>query len=506
MGISFKNVEVVKTKENFHYVMWDVASDNATAPPGPFPPEDDPSQYYFVIYWSNDPASGYHSIKDSDGNDIHIDGASGPMEYSVKHYRKHFNFNNKYYYCVVAYHKTIPSLATKSKPVYQGQFSDGVHIQIKFAEDTLYTMYYGEPCLIVKRKPFGEPCPNCWSEARQQRTKSNCSVCQNTGKVYGYYQPIEMQVSFDSDPVKSDVQKDYENVIDTKRGRISNYPMVKPRDLIINLDDNKRYTITHIETTKLPLRATFDKTEIDGKEVTLSKQNYVVSQMLTMQEINADDQEYFMNYCNIPEETDDYSLPRFQTHEPATGEAPITVDEDQVIRLNYSDDFDIDENGQLVLKNPLDNTGILEIDYLLNTGTNDSVVIPNITQNLIPGAEIVSYVRKIKLSIDKAGNVDGNFPAVARVASYTPNTTTNNYNGSSAMLAPGIGDTLVLKNFLEKAAFQGVKYYVYKDVEIDDSEIINIDPNKAVLLEIIPNGSWTFDVIRATVQIEMKVA
>ena len=495
MGISFKNVEVVKTKENFHYVMWDVASDNASAPPGPYPPEDDPEQYYFVIYWSNDPASGFHSIKNDDGTDVQIDGANGPMEYSIRHYRKHYNFNNKYYYCIVAYHKTITSQAVKSNVVYQGQFSDGVHIQIKFAEDTLYSMYYGEPCLIIKRKPYGEPCPNCWSEARQQRTKSNCSVCQNTGKIYGYYQPIEMQISFDSDPVKSDVQKDYENVLDTKRGRISNYPMVKPRDIIINLDDNKRYVITHIETTKLPLRATFNTSKPDGEEITLSKQNYVVSQLLTMQEINADDQEYFMNYCNIPTECDDYSLPRFQTHEPATGEAPISVDENQVVSLNYSDDFDVNENGELVLKNPLDKVGMLDIDYLYTSGTNSAISIPNIIQNLIPGGNITSTVRRVVISIDKVGNVDDENPAIIRVSSYL----------SNSSYQPGMGDTLVLKNFIAKDEFSGIKYYINKDLYIDDTELIAINPNKSIYVDVIPNGSWTFDVVRVSVKIEMKV-
>jgi len=495
--LEFKRIEVLKTCDNFHYIVWEVQSDDASINQDPtFPPDphDDPNQYYYVVYWSNDSDSGFHSIKDDDGNDVHIDGADGPLEFSIKHYRKHYNFNNKYYYVVVGYHKTEPQVAFKSKAVYFGMFADGMQIEMKYVEDTLYEMYYGEPALIIKRKPFGEPCPNCWSKERQQRTKSNCPVCQNTGKVYGYYQPIQVQMSFDSDPVKSDVQKNYEVVTDVKRGRISNYPLVRPRDLIINLDDNKRYVINHIETTKLPHRAVMDR-----DEVKLSKQNYVVSQLLTLQEIPADDQEYFMNYLNIPEECDDYSLPRFQTHPPASGNAPISVDDKQVVSLNYSDDFDVNEDGELVLKNPFLKTGMLDIDYLYTSGTNKTIEIPNIIQNIIPGANIISAIRRIKISIDKVGNVDSEYPATIRVAAYSA------YTGSSSY-QPGMGDTLVLNDFITKDEFSGIKYYVNKDIYIDDTELVTIDPNKSIYVDIIPNGSWTFDIIRVSVKIEMKVA
>jgi hypothetical protein len=93
-----------------------------------------------------------------------------------------------------------------------------------------------------------------------------------------------------------------------------------------------------------------------------------------------------------------------------------------------------------------------------------------------------------------------------RVASYSPNTTLNSFNGNDKAYLPGFGDTLVLKDFLEKDAFQGVKYYVYKDLYVTDDDLITIDPNKALYVEILPNDSWAFEVVRVTVYIEMKVA
>jgi hypothetical protein len=100
-------------------------------------------------------------------------------------------------------------------------------------------------------------------------------------------------MAYDSDPKKSDSQKEWENTFDTKRARISNYPLVRPKDLIVNLDDNKRYVIMHVETTKLP--------KISENVSVLSKQNYIVSQLLTLEELNTDDNEYSIDIDNIPE-------------------------------------------------------------------------------------------------------------------------------------------------------------------------------------------------------------
>ena len=171
-----------------------------------------------------------------------------------------------------------------SDPVYLGRHADGRLMVIKQAENLLYRRFYGEPSYLVKKKSTGVRCTSCWSASRQQRTKTHCSVCDGSGFVDGYYCAVEIQIAFDSEDLKSDSQRSFEDVYDSKRARMSNYPMVRPKDLIINKDDYKRYVVKHVETTKLPLHST--------TAVKLSKQNYVVSQLLTLQELNPDDNEY----------------------------------------------------------------------------------------------------------------------------------------------------------------------------------------------------------------------
>lgn len=274
--VEFTELEVLKTERNYHYIEWEVEMD---------PPEtvDD---YKFRIYYSLAPECGYEPVLDSEGNIVEIDGAVGPLSWTHDTI-KQYDFNKVYYYKIYAILKIEPSRNFWSDEAYIGDYADGHHLVMHQAENILYDMFYGEPVYIVKKKPTGVRCTNCWSSDRQQRILTHCDVCNGSGFIDGYYCAISTQMAFDSEDRKSDSQRNFEDVYDSKRARISNYPMVRPKDLVINRDLNQRYVILHVETTKLPRHAT--------SGIVYSKQNYVVSQLLTLQELNPDDNEYNLN-------------------------------------------------------------------------------------------------------------------------------------------------------------------------------------------------------------------
>jgi hypothetical protein len=242
--------------------------------------------FEFKIYWSFDPVSDFEPILDENDDIVVIDGAVGPLSYT--HDLKQYDFNKDRYYKILVIEKADPIHQLFSETVWVGMFTDGEHEVMKYNEGLLYDYYYGEPCRILKRKSAGARCTECWSFTRRQRTKTHCDTCNGTGFIDGFYDPIDTQMAFDSDPRKSDSQKEWETVHDTKRARISNTPLVRPKDLLVNCDDAKRYVITHIETTKLP--------RLSPNLNTLSKQNYIISQLLTLEELNADDNEYNVNW------------------------------------------------------------------------------------------------------------------------------------------------------------------------------------------------------------------
>ena len=291
----FTEIEVTKTKDNFFYIYWDAAPSPTTTPdpsittttPAPSELVDD---YNFQIYWARDPASGFLPVLGFDGNPVQIDGAIGPLSYL--HRLNQYDFNQDSYYKVLAINKIDPTINLFSSISFVGIFFDGVQDTIHYVEDLLYRNYSGEKCLVIKRKSFGARCTNCWSSERQQMIKSHCDICHGTGYLAGWYQPIPIQISFDSNPNSSNSEKEWENVFNVKRARLSNYPIVRPKDMIINLVENKRYVVNSpVETTKLP-----KKGDINDP---LSNQSYLLSQILTLQELNTDDNEYNLDIDNI---------------------------------------------------------------------------------------------------------------------------------------------------------------------------------------------------------------
>lgn len=269
--MQFNTLDVIKTPDNYHYIEWSLTLTGGEV-------SDD---FKFQIEYSNDPATGFTPIEFPPGTVVEIDGANALV---YTHNRRHFDFNKDYYYRVISIEKATPTNTVTSIVVFIGNDFDGVHDTIRYGEEILYGCYTGEPCKILKKKTNGARCSSCWSPTRRQRTKTRCSNCNGTGFEEGYYDAIDVQISFDSDPVKADSQKDMENKLDTKRARLSNYPIVRDKDIIINMDDNKRYVITHVETTKLP--------KLSTGSTSLSKQNYILSQLLTLEDLITTDNEY----------------------------------------------------------------------------------------------------------------------------------------------------------------------------------------------------------------------
>lgn len=290
----FTNVEVIKTEQNFFHIEWEVAASPVADTPPATP--DTIDNYTFQIYWARDPASGFIPVLDSYLTPIEIDGAVGPLIYL--HKLEQYDFNQDSYYKILATKKDQTE-SFFSKMVFVGNLFDGIQDSIRYVEDVLHRLYYGEPSKLIKRKSFGARCSKCWSEERQQRILSHCDTCNSTGYGVGFYKPIPVQMSFDSSPKKSDSLKDYENSFDIKRARLSNYPIVRPKDVVVNSDNNRRYVVTHVEVTKLPMISTFEKK--------FSRQNYILSQMLVLDEIISSDDEYLMDieaFDDVPN-TDD---------------------------------------------------------------------------------------------------------------------------------------------------------------------------------------------------------
>lgn len=333
---TFNNVEVIKTIDNYFYIEWEFVPDSGHLE----------NEYEFTILWSTDPESGFQHILDEMGDPIVVP----PNQNYYTHQLKHFNFNIDRYYIIKSKATFPPEEETESSPpVYVGMFTDGVLETIHRNENIRLTQYCGEPAHIIKKHTFGAKCPNCWNEYRDDIAIGHCPICHGSKFLYGWYQPISVQIDTAADPKKSDSQKTGEDIYDTLMFRMANFPLVRPGDLVVLEGSNQRYEIVHVDTTKLPLRAT--PNDPAGGNLTLSKQNYIVSQIMTVKEWVSSDDPYNINIEGIPEIPDGdqpgggYTPPDLLTVDP-----PLKIEGRHLSFLYDEDDFGVDENGFFFLK------------------------------------------------------------------------------------------------------------------------------------------------------------
>jgi len=273
--MKFVYTEVIKTLSNTFYIQWDVIRANIMD-------TDVTGDYNFVVYRSFDPITGFEEIIDDNGIPAVIDGGAGPFVYEHKY--EQLDFNIDIFYKVVGVSKSDPTTFFTSEIVFVNDGLDGVQRVIKHGEEVLHNFYTGEKCHVLKRKVSGEVCPRCWSKERQQRVYSQCDECNGTGYIVGYYNPIVVQISIGATYKQSDNKPTMSDGRTQQEGRMSNYPIVKNGDLIVAVDTDRRFVVVRASTTKIPMLST--------SKVSLSKQNYVLSQILSLQEMDPTDNEY----------------------------------------------------------------------------------------------------------------------------------------------------------------------------------------------------------------------
>lgn len=261
------DVDVKKTTADEYSISWNARRSS---------PSDTPvSDCEFLIYYSQDPESGFNVIAT-------IDGAVGPLFYV--HHLKQMQKNVDHYYKIRARHKTNISDYVDTKAYSDMYEYDGVIDTIIYAEEILNDYHIGEPVYLLKRKIDEGRCPECWNQYQYTRMKTHCNTCRGTGFVEGFYRPIEVQVAFEANPRVSIPGQSGELQVTNMRARMSNFPIVSPRDLIVKKDDNARMTIVKVDNTKLP--------NLSLGRNCKSGNAYIVSQLLDLAELTNDDPKY----------------------------------------------------------------------------------------------------------------------------------------------------------------------------------------------------------------------
>jgi hypothetical protein len=132
-------------------------------------------------------------------------------------------------------------------------------------EDTIDTLMY------IARTD-GERCPECWDEIKSRIRTDNCSTCFGTGFTDGFYPPIASRINLSPSPEMVALTRWSELQPAETNAWMSNYPLMSPRDIIVETGADRRWRVVHVQKTE--------------------KKRHVVHQILRLHLINPNDVEY----------------------------------------------------------------------------------------------------------------------------------------------------------------------------------------------------------------------
>lgn len=127
--------------------------------------------------------------------------------------------------------------------------------EIQRLERLVWEEYAGRRCFIFPARTFGQRCPSCYDGPERgkgytgQRTRSHCLTCYDTGFARGYLDPVEIFMQIDpSTHIEQPLPVAERQQSDTS-ARLPNFPLVKPRDIIIEAE-NRRWRVVTVTSTE----------------------------------------------------------------------------------------------------------------------------------------------------------------------------------------------------------------------------------------------------------------
>jgi len=154
-------------------------------------------------------------------------------------------------------------------------------VGLYIVEEHLFALrhVYGVPAMIFKKRRDGAYCTECWDDVLKRITKSSCRTCYGTGRVGGYYPPIDAWMHFEPDPHSEGVAEWGRRQASQTDIQFTNYPLLSPDDLIVELKLNRFWKVVNVRAPE--------------------KNRTTILQMARLDAVNPSDIEYKIQ---IPEE------------------------------------------------------------------------------------------------------------------------------------------------------------------------------------------------------------
>jgi hypothetical protein len=116
-------------------------------------------------------------------------------------------------------------------------------------KELVLTKKIGRQFYLIKKRSWGVRCPDSWDDVLFRDTNPNCPTCFGTGWTGGYFTPIPMLGMVNAAPKYNQIQMFGEWKPSDKLLYTINYPILLPRDIIVD-DNNLRWIVIQVRTVE----------------------------------------------------------------------------------------------------------------------------------------------------------------------------------------------------------------------------------------------------------------
>ncbi len=158
---------------------------------------------------------------------------------------------------------------------------DRIALAIIKKNDMILREKVGLEVFVLVERTFGQRCGVCYDTIKNRRKTDQCTTCFNTGFRGGFFDPIKIRANFSPSAKVMQFSNFGEIQPNQTSAWISNFPEVKPRDIIVESHDGRRWRIQRVTPTR--------------------KLRSVVHQNLLLTEINRSDIEWKIQITELIE-------------------------------------------------------------------------------------------------------------------------------------------------------------------------------------------------------------
>lgn len=114
-----------------------------------------------------------------------------------------------------------------------------------------YRRLNGVPLIVLKRRRWGDRCPECYDPVTKEATLEHCPICYGTAFTGGYWTPTLIRGRREAAAVESNITSHGDSDIKLNDFNVLDYPLVEYKDVIIDVVRNDRYQVQRVHHTEL---------------------------------------------------------------------------------------------------------------------------------------------------------------------------------------------------------------------------------------------------------------